>query len=110
MLPAAQYDRRVEIWRRTDTTRDAKGGQTAAPVKIATLWAARNWLNRREGLTSEQLAATNQTLFTVRYSATAAAIVATDRLRIGGVDYNVNAVQERGFREDIDIYVEGRTP
>lgn len=99
-MRAGQLDRRVELQHRVLGSRSASGEQAVTYATYATVWAGKRDLRGREYYAANQMNAEASTAFTMRYRSD---VLATDRIVLDGMNYNVRHIAEIGRRQGLEI-------
>ena len=99
-----QMDRRIVIERATLTT-NTYGERAESWGTYATVWAEISYKfgSGTESIQSDQILTKQPVSFIIRYSATTAGVIPTDRVSYGGDLYQIEAIQEIGRAEGLRV-------
>ena len=103
-IRSSQLDRRIRLERRIEETDDS-GQSVQRWVPLAEVWARVESLGGREGFGQQQVVATGDLRFTIRWRDDVAPL---HRVVHDGVAYDVVSVAEDGRREGLLIVARGR--
>lgn len=100
-MRAGELDRRIELRRRV-LARDPDSQQEVEswPIAYARPWAKKIDAGGSESVVAQQLGAEIRTEFHIRYRDD---VLATDRIILGELAYNIQSVDEIGRREGLKI-------
>lgn len=107
-INAGSLDRRITIQRATYAT-SSLNTPIATWADLTTVWANITFRNAGEGEAGQQVRATLQTRFTIRYSSKVADVNPKDRLTFDGRTYDIKAVYELGRRQGMEIHAVARS-
>lgn len=100
MTARGKRDRRITFQRRTVTRDTNTGRDTITWPDVATVWASKTELTGRELLLAQQMVATAEVRFNIRWRSD---LLASDRISCEGKTYDIQHLAEIGRREDLDI-------
>lgn len=106
-MRAGPLDRAVHLQHRTLTRDTDTGEQVESFTTYATVWTGKRDVRGREFFAAQQVNAEVSTSFQIRYRTD---VLATDRMVIDGLDYNIVAVAEIGRREGLEIQASAVKP
>lgn len=102
MLGAGGRNRRLTL-QRALVSLDDFGGETRTWGTLGTVWAATRDLSSGERERMSEISSEVTVRFTVLHSEVAAGLTPRDRVICGGLTYDIVAVREVGFRQEIEI-------
>jgi SPP1 family predicted phage head-tail adaptor len=105
VVRAGLLDRRILLERRIEVV-DSSGQPVISWLPLAEVWARAEPLGGREGLGQQQVVATGDLRFTIRWRPD---VTPLHRVTYEGVPYDVVSVAEDGRREALLIVGRGRT-
>jgi len=103
MLDAGRRDRRIRIERLTETGRDDFNAPVMDWVLMAQCWAHVREYTGFERNMAEQRQGQASTVFTVLWTAALSSVNPKDRVAYSGRLFDIDAVAERGRREELII-------
>jgi SPP1 family predicted phage head-tail adaptor len=105
-MSAGILDRRITILRRT-LTRNDHGEQVATYAELASAWGQKLDVTGREFFSAQRELAEGTARFRIRYR-TDITLGLTDRLSVGGVEYDIVQIAEVGRQQWTDIVAVAR--
>ena len=106
-MDAGRLDRRIAL-RRATVTANAFNEPVETWATLATVWCSVVPVSDGERLRAGETLAAKQSRFTIRYSATVAAVDPRDRLLYEAREYDILGVKELGRREMLEITAAAR--
>jgi SPP1 family predicted phage head-tail adaptor len=100
-MEAPRLDRRVELRHLVLTRNSTTGEQVESwPTAYATVWAGKRDMRGREFFAAQQVNSDITTIWQIRYRTD---VLATDRLVVDGLDYNITGIAEIGRRDGLEL-------
>lgn len=100
-MRSGSMDRRVSLYHRV-LTQNAQGEQVPSyPSAYTTVWAEKLDQRAREYFAAQGTQAEATTRFRIRYRDD---VLMTDRLVLGGVNYDIVQISEIGRREGLELF------
>lgn len=106
-LPAGDRNKRLAILRSRVVEGDL--ADTVEWVTIATAWASRRDVSDSERVAAAEVGATITARFQVLRSTALATVNPKDRCSCDGLEYDIVAVKELGYRKGLEITASART-
>ena len=99
-MRAGHLDRRAELRHRVLTRNATTGEEVETFTAYATVWAGKRDIRGREFFAAQQVSSDITTTWQIRYRSD---VVATDRLVVDGLDYNIVSIAEIGRRDGLEL-------
>jgi SPP1 family predicted phage head-tail adaptor len=106
-MRAGELDRRLTLFRAVRAT-DALNAKVTSWSRLATVAAAKADVSDAERIRAQQAGVAHTTRFRIRWSSCAAQLLAGDRVRCEGRDFEVVGLKELGRREGLEITANAR--